>query len=85
MVQPLGHNCCKSQLQKSTTLSLPTPVLDVAGVARAVIDDEKLSVDKSRVIIAGFSVGDNLALAACQLPELRGRILAAVSFFPIVD
>lgn len=71
--------------RKAPRYHFPTPVLDVAAIARAVIDDEELPVDKSRVIIAGFSAGGNLALTACQLPELQGRILAAVSFFPIVD
>lgn len=71
--------------RKAPLHRFPVPVLDVAAIARAVIDDEELPVDKSRVVIAGFSAGGNLALTACQLPELRGRIRAAVSFFPIVD
>ena len=63
----------------------PTAVEDVAAVARAVIDDEALPIDKTKVILAGFSAGGNLALTSALLPELRGKILSVVSFYPIVD
>ena len=71
--------------RKSPVHRFPVPVLDIAAVARAVIDDETLNIDKSRVVIGGFSAGGKLALTACQLPELEERIKAAVSYFPIVD
>lgn len=71
--------------RKAPIHQFPVPALDIAAVARAVIDDEKLNVDKSRVVIGGFSAGGSLALTSCQLPELQGRIRAAISYFPVVD
>lgn len=71
---------CKAPLHP-----FPEPVHDIAAIARAVIDDEALPVDKTKIVIGGFSAGANLALGASQLPELRGSIKAAVSFYPIVD
>ncbi|THW70815.1 alpha/beta-hydrolase [Aureobasidium pullulans] len=76
----VGLNYRKAPLHR-----FPIPVLDIAAVARAVIDDETLNIDKSRVVLAGFSAGGKLALTSCQLPELQGRIAAAISYFPIVD
>lgn len=60
-------------------------VFDIAALVRAVIDDDTLPIDKSRVVIGGFSAGGNLALTATQCPELQGRVKAAVSFFPVLD
>lgn len=71
--------------RKSPVHRFPVPVLDVAAVARAVVDDATLGIDKTRVVTGGFSAGGKLALTACQLSELQGRIKAAVSYFPIVD
>lgn len=63
----------------------PEPVYDIAAVARGVIDDEALPIDRMKIVIGGFSAGANLALGASQLPELSGLIKAAVIFYPIVD
>ncbi|KAH7303204.1 Alpha/Beta hydrolase protein, partial [Stachybotrys elegans] len=63
----------------------PAPVYDVAALARAVLDDTSLPINKSRVAIGGFSSGGNLALTASQLPELKGLVNAALVFYPIVD
>jgi len=71
--------------RKSPQHSFPTPVYDIAAVARAVIDDETLPIDKSRIVIGGYSAGGNLGLAASTLPELKGLIKAAVTFYPPVD
>lgn len=71
--------------RKAPVHQFPVPTLDIAAVARAVIDDESLNIDKFRVIMGGFSAGGSLALTACQLPELQGRIKAAVSYFPVTD
>jgi acetyl esterase/lipase len=90
---PFCHSWCKRtgmlvvslNYRKAPVHRFPVPVHDVAAVARAVIDDKTLNIDKTRIIISGFSAGGNLALTACQLPELKGRIKAAISYFPIVD
>ena len=63
----------------------PTPVLDISAVACAVIDDDSLPVDKSRVVIGGFSAGGTLALSASQLPGLKGVVKAAIPFYPAID
>ncbi|KAI5268161.1 alpha/beta-hydrolase [Aureobasidium subglaciale] len=71
--------------RKSPIHRFPVPVLDIAAVARALFDDTTLNIDKSRVVMGGFSAGGKLALTACQMPELQGKIRAIVSYFPIVD
>ncbi|KAL2206760.1 alpha/beta-hydrolase [Sarocladium strictum] len=63
----------------------PVPVYDVAALAKDVLDDINLPIDKTRVAIGGFSSGANLALTAAQLPELKGTVKAALSFMPPVD
>ncbi|KAI9811092.1 MAG: hypothetical protein M1827_005674 [Pycnora praestabilis] len=71
--------------RKAPLHPFPTPVFDIGAVARAVIDDSTLPIDKTKIVIGGFSAGGNLALGASQLPELKGLIKAAVTFYPIVD
>jgi acetyl esterase/lipase len=71
--------------RKAPVSRFPIPVLDIGAVASAVIDDPTLNIDRSRVVLAGFSAGGKLALTSCQLPELQGKITAAISYFPIVD
>lgn len=70
---------------KAPMNAFPTPVYDVAALVKAILEDNSLPIDKSRVAIGGFSSGGNLALTACQLPELKGKIKAALVFYPIVD
>ncbi|CAD0092653.1 unnamed protein product [Aureobasidium vineae] len=72
-------------LQKAPVYQFPIPTLDIAAIACAAIDDETLNIDKSRVVMGGFSAGGSLALTSCQLPELQGLIRAAVSYYPAVD
>ncbi len=71
--------------RKAPLHSFPTPVYDIAAVANAVLEDETLPIDKSKLVIGGFSAGANLALCASQLPGLNGNIKAALAFYPIVD
>ncbi|TVY59630.1 putative alpha/beta hydrolase [Lachnellula suecica] len=63
----------------------PVGVYDIAALAKAVIDHPSLPIDKTKVAIGGFSSGGNLALCASQLPGLKGRIKAALPFYPPVD
>lgn len=70
---------------KAPLYPFPTGVHDVAALAKAVIDDVSLPIDKNRITIGGFSSGGNLALAASQLPGLKGVVKAALVFYPIVD
>lgn len=71
--------------QKAPLHSFPTPVYDVAAIVNAVLDDETLPIDKSKLVIGGFSAGGTLALSASQLPGLKGRIKASITFYLIVD
>ncbi|KAI9861716.1 MAG: hypothetical protein M1813_005065 [Trichoglossum hirsutum] len=70
---------------KSPTYKFPRAVEDVAAVARAVMDDESLGIDKNKVVLGGFSAGGNLAFAAAQTESLRGRLSGLVGFYPVLD
>ncbi|KAI0539702.1 Alpha/Beta hydrolase protein [Xylaria digitata] len=70
---------------KAPLRPFPTAVYDIAAVAGAVLTDASLPVDKNKIVIGGFSAGGNLSLCASQLPPLKGKIRAALTFYPIVD
>jgi acetyl esterase/lipase len=63
----------------------PAAPQDCAAAIAAVLDDESLPVDRSRVAVAGYSAGANLALTATQLPGIRGRIKGVVAYYPVTD
>ena len=63
----------------------PGPVHDVALLIDAVLNDLDLPVDKTKVAIAGYSAGGNLALAAPQLNNLHTRIKGVVAYYPATD
>jgi acetyl esterase/lipase len=71
--------------RKAPLHPFPTATHDIAAIVRAVLEDELLPIDKSRVAIGGFSAGGNLALSAAQLPGLKGIIKATVAYYPVVD
>lgn len=58
---------------------------DVVAIAQAIIEDTTLPVDKSRVVLGGFSAGGNICLSAAQMPELRRKLKGLVSCYPITD
>lgn len=66
-------------------IAFPVPTQDVAAVVLAILADDALPIDHSRVAIGGFSAGGNLALSACQLPALKGKIKAAIPWYAPVD
>jgi acetyl esterase/lipase len=66
-------------------VKFPAPVYDVATLISAVLDDPDLPIDKSKVAIAGYSAGGNLALAAPQLDNLHQRIKGVVAYYPVTD
>lgn len=70
---------------KAPSVGFPVPTYDVAVIAQAIIEDESLPIDKSRVAIGGFSAGGNLSLSAVQLPELKGKVKAVVPWYPVTD
>ncbi|KAK4118872.1 alpha/beta-hydrolase [Parathielavia appendiculata] len=63
----------------------PTAIHDIEALISCVLCDPSLPLDADRVALAGWSAGGNLALAASQLPSLRGRIRAAVPLYPVLD
>lgn len=71
--------------RKAPLHPFPTATYDIAAVVSAVLEDNELPIDKSRIVIGGFSAGANLALSASQLPRLQGMIKAIVAYYPIVD
>jgi acetyl esterase/lipase len=63
----------------------PHAVHDVACIVSSILSDETLPIDTERVVMGGFSAGANIALAASQLPSLRGRIKGALPWYPVTD
>ncbi|KAF2681601.1 alpha/beta-hydrolase [Lentithecium fluviatile CBS 122367] len=63
----------------------PIAPKDCAAAITAVLDDDSLPVDKSRVAVAGYSAGGNLALTATQLPGVKGRIKGVAAYYPVTD
>jgi acetyl esterase/lipase len=81
------HNiiCASISYSKAPGTIFPVPSHEIAEIGQALIDDEKLPIDKTRVALGGFSAGGNLALSAVQLPELQGKIKALVAWYPVLD
>ena len=81
------HGICVVSInyRKAPRAHFPIPVEDVAALIEAVLDDPELPVDKSKVAIAGYSAGGNLALTAPQLNGLYKRIKGVVAIYPAVD
>ena len=67
---------------KSPSYRFPTAVQALTDLVNAVLDDDSLPIDKSKVAIGGFSAGGNLACAVSQNKSLQGRIGGLVSFYP---
>ncbi|KAI1420948.1 Alpha/Beta hydrolase protein [Xylaria sp. FL1777] len=70
---------------KAPLYPFPVAVFDIGALIEAVLVDDSLPIDKTKVVLGGFSAGGNLALGASQLPSLKGRINALLTFYPIVD
>lgn len=70
---------------KAPAYPFPLAVHDIAAIANAVLQDDSLPIDTTRVTIGGFSAGGNLAFAASQMGSLKGRISSIVAFFPCLD
>ncbi|KAK0642051.1 Alpha/Beta hydrolase protein [Cercophora newfieldiana] len=70
---------------KAPTSPFPGPIYDLEAIIGAVLSDSSLPIDPSRVALAGWSAGGNLALAVSQLESVRTRIRAVVPIYPVVD
>jgi acetyl esterase/lipase len=71
--------------RKSPSYKFPCAVDDVVAIADAVLADESLKIDETKVAMGGFSSGGNLAFAACQNKLVKDRIHALVGFYPGLD
>jgi acetyl esterase/lipase len=71
--------------RKAPSWKFPYAISDVAAIADAVIRDESLNINKTKIVMGGFSAGGNLAFAASQMESLRGRVYGLVEFYPCLD
>ena len=71
--------------RKAPSCPFPFVVEDAAEVAKAVLADDDLPVDRSKVALGGFSAGGNLSLAIAQMDGLQGRIGTVIAIYPVVD
>ena len=81
------HGICVVSIgyRRAPRFPFPTPVMDCAALAQAILDDKDLPCDMSKVAMGGYSAGANMSLAATQLDGLRGKIAGVVAFYPVVD
>ncbi|KUJ11690.1 alpha/beta-hydrolase, partial [Mollisia scopiformis] len=71
--------------RKSPTYKFPFAVTDTTALVLAVLADSSLPIDGEKISIGGFSAGGNLAFAACQDEELKGKINGLVGFYPVLN
>lgn len=70
---------------KAPQNKFPTAYEDVIAQVLAIIDDEELPVDKSKVVLCGSSAGSNLQLGAAQDARLCSKLLGIIGIYPGVD
>jgi len=70
---------------KAPGAAFPAPIYDLEALIGCVLSDPALPIDASRVALAGWSAGANLALAVSQLEGVRSRVRAVVPLYPVVD
>ncbi|GKT94543.1 alpha/beta hydrolase fold protein [Colletotrichum tofieldiae] len=67
----------------------PHALHDLEALYLAVVDDESLPIDKSRIAIGGFSAGGNLTLCLSQMKSVKEHATAApkavVPIYPPTD
>ncbi|KAK6539465.1 hypothetical protein TWF694_009688 [Orbilia ellipsospora] len=73
--------------RKSPYVQWPTQVRDLTALITAVLSDERIThlYDPTRVAIAGFSAGGNLATVLSYQPELKGKLQTVVGVYPALD
>ena len=70
---------------KSPAHPWPAAVDAIPDLVNAVLEDEALPIDKSKVSIGGFSAGGNLSFAVTQFESLQGKVGGIVSYYPPVN
>jgi acetyl esterase/lipase len=73
------------EYSKAPRSKFPEPTNDVVAIAQAIIEDEDLPIDETRVVLGGFSAGGNLALSAAQISGLKDKICGIVCWYPVTD
>ncbi|KAH6724366.1 prolyl oligopeptidase-like protein [Leptodontidium sp. MPI-SDFR-AT-0119] len=67
---------------KSPAHPYPAGVQAVTDIVKAILEDETLPFDKTKVAIGGFSAGANLSLAVSQDNSLQKKIGGVVAYYP---
>lgn len=67
---------------KSPANPYPAGVQAVTALVKAILEDDALPFDKSKVAIGGFSAGANFALSVSQDESLQNRIGGVVAYYP---
>ncbi|CAG8976086.1 hypothetical protein HYALB_00002364 [Hymenoscyphus albidus] len=70
---------------KSPNNKFPRPTEAIVDLVHAVLGDESLPFDPTKVAMGGFSAGANLSLSVSQHKSLRGKISGVVSYYPPAD
>ncbi|MCJ1308372.1 hypothetical protein MMC25_002025 [Agyrium rufum] len=70
---------------KGPVYRYPKPTQQLVASILSILEDESLPFDRNRIALGGFSAGGGLSLSACQEPELKGRIHAVVTYYPVTD
>lgn len=70
---------------KSPQNKFPTAYEDAIAQILAIIDDEALPIDRSRVVLCGSSAGGNLVLSIVQDSRLLPKVLGVATIYPAVD
>lgn len=81
------HGICVVSIpyRKAPKHPFPTAPNDCANLIAAILGDDSLPVDKSKVAVGGYSAGGNLSLSAVQLNGLHDRIKGVVAYYPVTD
>jgi len=82
-----NHNILVVSLDypKSPAHRFPLAVQALTDIVNAVLEDDTLPIDRTKVAIGGFSAGGNLAFGVCQDKTLQGKIGGIVSFYAAVN
>lgn len=70
---------------KTPQHKFPTGYEDVVAQVLAILDDQDLAFDRSRVILCGSSAGGNLLLGASQDPRLQSKVHGVAAIYPLLD
>lgn len=70
---------------KAPNHPFPASIIALIDVVNAILKDESLPLDRTKVAIGGFSAGANLSFAVSQDESLQGKIGGLLSFYGPMD